>query len=157
MKKSELRKLIREEISNQSSKKSLQEILEPTLEYRREVEKIKNQGGKLVGSGDYGSVYELGSIVKKVTTDEIELEHASLLKGKQTKYFIPVIDVLIVNPKLGIITMPNMKERVYEIPTEIIPHLEEEARTLGIDPDELDISPDNFMKDASGKIKMVDV
>ena len=36
--------------------------------------------------------------------------------------------------------------------------LEKEAKKLGIDPDELDIRPDNFMEDPStGKIKMTDV
>ena len=53
-------------------------ILEGPLEYdpdfNREVDKIQDQGGKYLGSGDYGSVYLLKGKAVKVTTDSIELE-----------------------------------------------------------------------------------
>ena len=45
-----------------------------------------------------------------------------------------------------------------EVPEEFLDALEKEAKKLGIDLDELDIRPDNFMEDPStGKIKMTDV
>ena len=63
-----------------------------------------------------------------------------------------------MNPKLGVITMDIMAPHRGEVPEEFLDALEKEAKKLGIDPDELDIRPDNFMEDPStGKIKMTDV
>lgn len=135
----------------------LKEVLTPSQEYMERVNDIIDQGGEFLGSGDYGSVYQVGDVVKKVTSDEVEIEHAEILKGKKTKYFVPIIDVEVVNPKLAIITMPNMEPFTGEIPEEFIEQLEQEAQQLGIDPEELDIRPDNFMKDQSGNLKMTDV
>ena len=135
----------------------LKEVISPSQEYMERVNDIIDQGGEFLGSGDYGSVYLVGDIVKKVTSDEVEIEHAEILKGKKTKYFVPIIDVEVVNPKLAIITMPNMEPFTGEIPEEFIEGLEQEAEQLGIDPEELDIRPDNFMKDQSGNLKMTDV
>lgn len=135
----------------------IKEVLTPSPDYLREIEKIKEEGGIFLGSGDYGSVYQVGDVVKKVTSDEVELEHAEILKGKTTKYFIPILDVEVINPKLGIITMPDMEPFAGEIPEEFIEGLEQEAEQLGIDPDELDIRPDNFMVDRKGNLKMTDV
>ena len=135
----------------------IKEVLTPSSEYLKEIEKIKEEGGIFLGSGDYGSVYQVGDVVKKVTSDEVELEHAEILKGKPTKYFVPILDVKVLNPKLGIITMPNMKPSVKEIPEEFLINLKDEAEQLGIDPDELDIRPDNFMLDRKGNLKMTDV
>ena len=135
----------------------LREVISPSQEYMERVNDIIDQGGEFLGSGDYGSVYLVGDIVKKVTSDEVEIEHAEILKGKKTKYFVPIIDVEVVNPKLAIITMPNMEPFTGEIPEEFIEGLEQEAEKLGIDPEELDIRPDNFMKDQSGNLKMTDV
>lgn len=135
----------------------LKEVLTPSQEYMERVNDIIDQGGEFLGSGDYGSVYQVGDVVKKVTSDEVEIEHAEILKGKQTEYFVPIIDVEVVNPKLAIITMPNMEPFTGEIPEEFIEQLEQEAQQLGIDPEELDIRPDNFMKDQSGNLKMTDV
>ena len=56
-----------------------------------------------LGSGDYGSAYLLNGRVYKVTTDEIELQHAKILKGKRTNNFARIFDVEILEPKLGII------------------------------------------------------
>jgi hypothetical protein len=53
--------------------------------------------------------------------------------------------------------MPNMEPFTGEIPEEFIAKLEQEAENLGIDPEELDIRPDNFMIDSSGNLKMTDV
>lgn len=135
----------------------LKEVISPSQEYMERVNDIIDQGGEFLGSGDYGSVYLVGDVVKKVTSDEVEIEHAEILKGKKTKYFVPILDVEVVNPKLAIITMPNMEPFIGEIPEEFIEGLEQEAEQLGIDPEELDIRPDNFMKDQSGNLKMTDV
>lgn len=135
----------------------IKEVITPSQEYMERVNDIIDQGGEFLGSGDYGSVYLVGDVVKKVTSDEVEIEHAQILKGKKTEYFVPILDVEVVNPKLAIITMPNMEVFTGEIPEEFITKLEQEAESLGIDPEELDIRPDNFMKDSSGNLKMTDV
>ena len=127
-------------------------------EYNAIIDKIKDKGGKYLGAGDYGAVYLLGGRAVKVTTDEIEIEHALKLVGKKTKYFVHIHDVKEMNPKLGVITMDIMAPHRGEIPEEFLDALENEAKKLGIDPDELDIRPDNFMEDPStGKIRMTDV
>ncbi len=127
-------------------------------EYNAIIDKIKDKGGKYLGAGDYGAVYLLGGRAVKVTTDEIEIEHALKLLGKKTKYFVHIHDVKEINPKLGVITMDIMAPHRGEVPEEFLNALEKEAKKLGIDPDELDIRPDNFMEDPStGKIKMTDV
>lgn len=127
-------------------------------EYNAIIDKIKDKGGKYLGAGDYGAVYLLGGRAVKVTTDEIEIEHALKLLGKKTKHFVHIHDVKEINPKLGVITMDIMAPHRGEVPEEFLDALEKEAKKLGIDPDELDIRPDNFMEDPStGKIKMTDV
>ena len=127
-------------------------------EYNVIIDKIKDKGGKYLGAGDYGAVYLLGGRAVKVTTDEIEIEHALKLLGKKTKHFVHIYDVKEMNPKLGVITMDIMAPHRGEVPEEFLDALEKEAKKLGIDPDELDIRPDNFMEDPStGKIKMTDV
>ena len=137
-------------------------ILEGPLEYdpgfSREIDKIQDQGGKYIGSGDYGSVYLLNGKAVKVTTDEVEIEHAEILKGKKTNNFVYIYDVKKLDTKLGIITMEVMGEYKGEVPNEFIDALEKEASNLGIDPDELDLRPDNFMvHPKTGKLKMTDV
>ena len=137
-------------------------ILEGPLQYdpdfNREIDKIQDQGGKYLGSGDYGSVYLLNGKAVKVTTDQDELDHAEILKGKKTNNFVYIFDVERLQDKLGIITMEVMGEYKGEIPNEFIDALEEEAERYGIDPEELDIRPDNFMvHPKSGKLKMTDV
>lgn len=135
--------------------------------FRELVSALKDRGGVVVGSGDYGVVLELGDKAYKITTDEVELEHAQLLKGKKTKYFVHVFDVALKNPKLGIIAMENLNplSASDEVSESFIEKLEAEAESLGIDPEELDIriqgdkiKRDNFMKDPkTGSLKMVDV
>ena len=137
-------------------------LLEGPLEYdqdfSREIDRIQDKGGKYLGSGDYGSVYLLNGRAVKVTTDEVELEHAEILKGKKTNNFVYIFDVKKLNDKLGIITMEVMGKHKGEIPEDFIYALEKEANNYGIDPNELDIRPDNFMvHPKSGKIKMTDV
>lgn len=137
-------------------------ILEGPLEYdagfSREIDKIQDQGGKYIGSGDYGSVYLLKGKAVKITTDQDELDHAEILEGKKTNHFVYIYDVERLGEKLGIITMEVLGEHRGEVPTEFLDALEKEAERFGIDPEELDIRPDNFMvHPKSGKLKMIDV
>jgi hypothetical protein len=137
-------------------------IFEGPLQYdpdfNREIDKIQDQGGKYLGSGDYGSVYLLKGRAVKVTTDQDELDHAEILKGKKTNNFVYIYDVQRLGDKLGIITMEVMGEYKGEIPSEFLDALEREAERLGIDPEELDIRSDNFMvHPKSGNLKMTDV
>lgn len=135
----------------------IREVITPSKEYIEQIAYIIDQGGEFLGSGDYGSVYLVGDVVKKVTSDEVEIEHAEILKGKKTKYFVPIIDVEVFSPRLAIITMPDMEPFSGDIPQEFLTNLKQEAEEIGIDPEELDIRPDNFMKDKSGNLKMTDV
>jgi len=135
----------------------LKEVLEPTREYQDAVDSILDQGGTYKGKGQYGSVYLLKGKAVKVTTDEVELEHAQMLKGKNTQNFTHVFDVEVLGRKLGIITMDVLFPYDGEIPQDFIDSLEQEAQQLGIDPEELDIRPSNIMIDAKGHLKMIDV
>ena len=135
----------------------LGEILYYNPEFEKEIDKIKDQGGKYLGSGDYGSAYLLNGRVYKVTTDEIELEHAHVLKGKKTNNFAYIYDVEEINPKLGIIQMEVLGEFKGEIPDEWIENVESEAERVGIDPDELDIRPSNIMVNQKKHLKLVDI
>jgi|TARA_B100000035_G_C20818697_1_gene473252 hypothetical protein len=137
-------------------------ILEGPIEYdpdfNREVDKIKDRGGVYIGSGDYGSVFLYNGKAVKVTTDEVELDHAEKLQGKKTNNFVFIHKVERLEPKLGIISMAVMSPLKVDIPEEFYDKLEKEAKNLGIDPEELDIRPENFGQDPkSGKIKMLDV
>lgn len=136
----------------------LGEILQYDPDFDREVEKIKDQGGKYLGSGDYGSAFLLNGRVYKVTTDYIELEHAKILQGKKTNNFVYIYDVEVLQPKLGIIQMEVLGEFKGEVPEEFVQATESEAQQLGIDPEELDFVGDNVMiHPKSGKLKMIDV
>ena len=135
----------------------LGEILYYDPDFEREVEKVKDQGGKYLGSGDYGSAYLLNGRVYKVTTDDIELKHANILKGKKTNNFAFIYDVEEINPKLGIIQMEVLGEFKGEIPEEWIEATEKEAERFGIDPEELDIRPSNVMLNQKNHLKLVDI
>lgn len=136
----------------------LSEILQSTPDFDREVDKIKDLGGTYIGSGDYGSVFLLNGKAVKVTTDEVELEHAQILKGKKTNNFVYIYEVKVLNPKLGIIEMEVLGKFKGEIPEEFIDAAEAEAQRFGIDPDELDFIGDNVMMNPkTGKLKMIDV
>lgn len=126
-------------------------------DFEKQVDKLLDQGGKHLGSGDYGSAYLLNGRVYKVTTDEIELEHAQLLKGKKTNNFAKIYDVEVINPKLGIIQMEVLGEFRGNIPEEWIDNVEREAQQHGIDPDELDIRPSNVMVNQKKHLKLVDI
>ena len=136
----------------------LSEILQSTPEFDREIDRLADQGGKYLGSGDYGSAYLLNGKVYKVTTDEVELEHAEILKGKKTNNFVYIYDVKVLEPKLGIIEMEVLGEFKGDIPEEFVDAIKAEAERFGIDPDELDFIGDNIMiHPKSGKLKMIDV
>jgi hypothetical protein len=135
----------------------LGEILYYDPDFEKQVDKLLDQGGKHLGSGDYGSAYLLNGRVYKVTTDEIELEHAQLLKGKKTNNFAKIYDVEVINPKLGIIQMEVLGEFRGNIPEEWIDNVEREAQQHGIDPDELDIRPSNVMVNQKKHLKLVDI
>lgn len=137
------------------------------LNYRELVSSFKEKGATVLGAGDYGVALELQGRVFKVTTDEVELEHAELLAGKNTKYFAKIYNVHTYGPKLGVIEMENLDPLSPndEVTQDFIQKLKNEASNLGIDPDELDITLstnivkyDNFMKDPkTGRVKMIDV
>ena len=135
----------------------LGEILYYDPGFEKEVDKIQDLGGKHLGSGDYGSAYLLNGRVYKVTTDEIELEHAQILKGKKTNNFARIYDVEVINPKLGIIQMEVLGEFRGEIPEEWLEAVNREAEQHGIDPDELDIRPSNIMINQKKHLKLVDI
>lgn len=139
----------------------LKEIVDPTQEYQDLVEKIKQQGGKFLGSGDYGAAFLVGDKVLKVTTDSEELEDAQILKGRKTKYFVYIYDVEVINPKLGIIAMENLEPYTADPSAIIVDDIYDEADSLGISPD-LEgpggrVKMDNIMQDRNGNIKVIDV
>ena len=139
----------------------LKEIVDPTQEYQDLVEKIKQQGGKFLGSGDYGAAFLLRDKVLKVTTDGEEIEDAKQIKQIETKYFVYIYDVEEINPKLAIITMDNLEPYTGD-PREVpIDDIYEEAEQLGIYPD-LEgpggsVKMDNVMQDKQGNVKIIDV
>tara|TARA_B100000683_G_C12245526_1_gene455148 strand:+ start:114 stop:542 length:429 start_codon:yes stop_codon:yes gene_type:complete len=135
----------------------LGEILYYDPDFEREVEKVKDQGGKYLGSGDYGSAFLLNGRVYKVTTDSIEIQHAHILKGKKTNNFAYIYNVEEINEKLGVIQMEVLGEFKGEIPEEWIEATEKEAERLGMNPDELDIRPSNVMVNQKNHLKLVDI
>lgn len=144
-----------------SLSKIIKEVIQTSSEYEQQVDKIRQQGGKFLGSGDYGAAFLLGDKVVKVTTDSEELEDAQNIQGINTKYFVHIHNVEVINPKLGIITMDNLEPYTAD-PDEIpIDDIMDEADRLDIYPD-LEgpggkIKLDNVMQDANGNVKIIDV
>jgi len=139
----------------------IKEIVQPSEDYYNLVDKIKQQGGKFLGSGDYGAAYLIGDRVVKVTTDSQELEDAQKIKGLTTKYFAYIYEVEIVNELLGIITMQNLQPYTADPDRVPIDDIYAEADELGISPD-LEgpggsIRMDNVMQDTNGNVKIIDV
>lgn len=139
----------------------LKEVVQSTPEYEQQVEKIKQQGGKFLGSGDYGAAFSLGGKVVKITTDSEELEDAQKIKGVKTKYFVYIYDVEVISEKLGIITMEDLEPYTADPDGIPIEDIHDEADSLGIYPD-LEgpggsIKMDNVMQDKNGNVKIIDV
>ena len=139
----------------------IKEILSPTQLYQDAVEAIKQQGGKFLGSGDYGAAFLLRDKVLKVTTDGEEIEDAKQIKQVKTKYFAYIYDVEEINPKLAIITMELLQPYTASPDTVPIEDIELEAEELNIYPD-LEgpggsIKMDNVMQDKRGRVKIIDV
>ncbi len=107
----------------------IKEVLSPSQEYQDAVELIKQQGGKFLGSGDYGAAFLLGDKVLKVTTDGEEIEDAKQIKQVRTKYFAYIYDVEEINPKLAIITMENLEPYTASPDTVPIEDIYDEAET----------------------------
>lgn len=127
-------------------------------DFEEAIDTIKKAGGKYIGSGDYGSAYLLDGKVYKITSDELELDHVEILKGKKTRNFAEIYSVRRLTPKLGIIKMELLQPfRGDQVPEEFIRRVEREARRFGIDPEELDIRKSNVMQRADGNLKLVDI
>ena len=144
-----------------SLSKIIKEVIQTSSEYEQQVNKIRQQGGKFLGSGDYGAAFLLGDKVAKVTTDSEELEDAQNIQGIDTKYFVHIYNVEVINPKLGIITMEDLQPFTGSEQDVPIDDIMEEADMLGIYPD-LEgpggsIKMDNLMQDKTGRIKVIDV
>ena len=135
----------------------ISEILQYDPDFEDQVDLIKDKGGKYIGSGDYGAAYLLNGRIYKVTTDQLELEHAKKLKRKKTNNFAYIYDVEVLKPNLGIIQMEVLGEFKEEVPDEFADAVEKEAKRFGIDPDELDIRPSNVMVRQDGGLRLVDI
>lgn len=138
-----------------------------------------------VGRGQNGSVYRKGDVTVKVTTDEVELEHAKQAEGKTFPSLNPVSNVEIHSPDLGTYEAPylspvpsQVKDAINNNHQEITEYIETKDDSLlkglptllqkffkqvridfqkaGIPLDETDIQGDNVMVDAKGKLKMID-
>jgi len=138
-----------------------------------------------VGRGQNGSVYKKGDEVIKITTDEVEIEHAQKVDGKQYPSLTPIYDLDIKEESLGTYKMPIMKpvpstvkssiDKSYQEITRFIesgdqseidnltPSLQKffqqvrkDFQSSGIPLDETDIQGDNVMVDSKDKLKLID-
>ena len=138
-----------------------------------------------VGHGQNGSVYKKGDVTIKVTTDEVELEHAQKAEGKVFPSLNPISNVEIHSLDLGTYTAPllspvpsQVKNVINKYVQEITEYIEVKDDSLlqglptqlqkffkqvridfqkaGIPLDETDIQGDNVMVDAKGKLKLID-
>jgi hypothetical protein len=138
-----------------------------------------------VGRGQNGSVYRKGDITVKITTDEVELEHAKQAEGKTFPSLNPISNVEIHSPNLGTYQAPylspvpsQIKDAIDKKHQEITEYIEVKDDSLleglptllqkffkqvridfqkaGIPLDETDIQGDNVMVDSKGKLKLID-
>lgn len=138
-----------------------------------------------VGSGQNGSVYKKGDTTVKVTTDEVELEHAQKAEGKVLPSLNPISNVETHSPDLGTYNAPllspvppQVKSAINKYVKEITEYIVVKDDTLlqglpsslqkffkqvridfqkaGLPLDETDIQGDNVMVDAKGKLKLID-
>lgn len=146
----------------------LKEVISPSNEYYKEVEKIKAAGGTPLGKpGQFGATFLVGDKAVKVTTDSEELIDAQTLINAQAiedldiEYFVHIYEVEVINPKLGIITMEKLEPFTGSKKDIPIEDIYDEADLLKIYPD-LEgsggsIRMDNIMQDKNGNIKVIDV
>ena len=147
--------------------------------------KLEDAGWRRVGSGDWGIVLEKGEMVKKITTDSLEIEDALVLQGHNSPHIIPILNVEKLADNLAIIDMPNAqeldnaeKDMIYdaeEAAEDYIVYGKEDAledtpepmkdfivgvkkglMDAGVDLDNLDWSPYNVMK-YNGNYVLIDV
>lgn len=138
-----------------------------------------------VGRGQNGSVYRKGDVAIKITTDEVELEHAKKIEGKTFPSLNPISNVEVHSPDLGTYTTPflstvpsQVKGAIDKYAKEITEYIETKDDSLlqglpsllqkffkqvridfqkaGIPLDETDIQGDNVMVDSKGKLKLID-
>jgi len=138
-----------------------------------------------VGRGQNGSVYHKGDVTVKITTDEVELEHAEKAEGKSFPSLNPVSNVKIHSPNLGTYEAPylspvpsQVKDAINKYAREITEYIEvkddshlqglppllqkvfqqvrRDLQKAGIPLDETDIQGDNVMVDSKGKLKLID-
>jgi hypothetical protein len=146
--------------------------------------KLEEEGYTKVGSGNYGIVMQKGNVVKKITTDFDELIHAENLVGHTFKTVIPIKNVTVIKPNLGIIEMVDAQQLTTKdkqeleyykdtiegylegsetllsgMPTylaDFIRTLKANFESAGLEPSEIDWSSDNVMK-YKGNFVLVDV
>jgi hypothetical protein len=152
---------------------------------KKELSKLKDEGWTVLGGGDNGIALQKGSVVKKLTTDVDELEHAEKLLNHSFSCIIPITNVEILpGGKTGIIDMVDAEELAEEEREEIaskgiraedylvydeeldddfsdklkqfLTGLKEAFKEAGINPDEIDWSPTNVMN-YKGSYVLVDV
>jgi hypothetical protein len=152
---------------------------------KKELSKLKDEGWTVLGGGDNGIALQKGNIVKKLTTDVDELEHAEKLLNHSFSCIIPITNVEILpGGKTGIIDMVDAEELAEEEREEIaskgiraedylvydeeldddfsdklkqfLTGLKEAFKKAGINPDEIDWSPTNVMN-YKGSYVLVDV
>ena len=144
----------------------------------------ENKGYTRLGSGDNGIALQKGNQVLKLTTDIDELKHAKKLLNHSFNSVIPIKKVEILGPKSGVIEMvvaqPLAEEESKEIAEngikaedylvydeELDPDLSDKLKEFlidlkeafiksGINPDEIDWSPNNIMN-FQGRYVLVDV
>lgn len=161
----------------------LQEVILPS-NLKTLLGKLKDNGYTVLGSGDNGIALQKGNQVLKLTTDIDELEHAEKLLNHSFTSIIPIKKVEILGPKSGVVEMvdaqPLAEEEKEELNAnsnkaedyliyggelsdslsdklkEFLISLKKAFTKSGIDPAEIDWSPNNIMN-YNGNYVLVDV
>lgn len=138
-----------------------------------------------VGRGQNGSVYKKGNVAIKITTDEVELEHAEMAEDYNKPSLAPISNVNIIHQSLGTYEMPVLKsipgtaeDTINKYHREITEYIEtgdssviaslpkalqkffsqvrKDFQSIGIPLDETDIQGANVMQDSRGNLKLID-
>jgi len=153
---------------------------------KKELTNLKDEDWTVLGGGDNGIALQKDNVVKKLTTDVDELEHAEKLLNHSFSCIIPITNVEILpDGKTGIIDMVDAEELTEEekkmisqagkaaedyivydeedalekIPKELrsfVVGLKKAFIQAGIHTDEIDWSPTNVMKYGNNYV-LVDV